>query len=274
MNDLIFTTIANAKKQTNLSYIGGINVSQKIIKGRKVNNTITYCVYLAPAKTSGYEVCPNATIECKKGCLATSGRAAIELWSGSNQIHDCRINKTKLFFEQQTFFMNWLIAEITSHYNRAKKLGYEFAVRLNGTSDIDWANVKLNGKNIFEIFPAISFYDYTKNPKKFENKPSNYHLTLSYTGKNWEKCKELLGLGVNVAMIFNIPNHKGLPIIFDGYKVIDGDITDVRVKDETGIIVGLHWKKIADAKLNEEVKNSCFVVQPNDIRITHYIVKE
>ncbi len=266
MAKLKFTTIGQAKKQTKLSYIGGINVSGKIIKARKINKTITYCVYLAPANTSGYNVCSGSTPECRKGCLATSGRAAIELWSNNNQIHDCRIKKTKLFYEQPEFFMQWLMAEIQGHYKLASSHGYDFAVRLNGTSDINWANVLHNGKNIFDTMPHINFYDYTKVASKFNNKPSNYHLTLSYTGRNWEKCKVILEVGYNVAMVFNIKQQQPLPTMYQGYKIIDGDITDLRVKDEAGIIVGLHWKKIADPKLNEEVKNSIFVVQLQDKR--------
>jgi hypothetical protein len=44
--------------------------------------------------------------------------------------------------------------------------------------------------------------------------------------------------------------------------VINGDLSDYRVKDGHGIIVGLKWKRIAN-KVNEaKVLNSCFVVTP------------
>ena len=56
-------------------------------------------MYLAPANTSGYNVCKGATKECKLGCLATSGHVAIEVASGKNMIQKCRINKTRLFHE-------------------------------------------------------------------------------------------------------------------------------------------------------------------------------
>ena len=267
MSELKFTTISNARKQTKLSYLGGVNISQKIIKSQKVNSFMTYCLYLAPASTSGFNVCTNSTPECRKGCLATSGRAAVELWSNINKIHNCRINKTKLFHEQPSFFMDWLIAEIKSFQNKANKLGYGFAVRLNGTSDINWANVKHNGLNIFETLSDIQFYDYTKMPSKFYGIADNYHLTLSYTGHNWEVCKFILSMGFNVAMIFNVPNNKPLPKSYNGYDVVNGDLTDLRIKDAKGIIVGLHWKKIADKAVNEEIRNSVFVIQPNDVNV-------
>lgn len=257
-----FTTMANAKRQTGLSYLGGVNVSQKIIKSQKVDNTLTYCLYLAPAKTSGYQVCPFSTPECRKGCLATSGRARIELQGGIDMIKNCRIKKTRLFFEEQTFFMDWLIAEIKSKLKSANKKGLNFAVRLNGTSDIDWVNIIHKGKNIFQYFPTVQFYDYTKQPSKFDNIPENYHLTLSYTGRNIDICIKHLNNGGNVAMVFNT---KVLPKTWNGFKVIDADISDSRYKDTKSTIGGLKWKNIADKKANIEVKNSVFCIQENDI---------
>ena len=39
--------------------------------------------------------------------------------------------------------------------------GFKPAVRLNGTSDISWERFK-----IFEMFPGVQFYDYTKIYKR------------------------------------------------------------------------------------------------------------
>ncbi|MDZ7785966.1 MAG: hypothetical protein U5L95_02485 [Candidatus Saccharibacteria bacterium] len=111
------------------------------------------------------------------GCLNTSGRVAVEEFSGKCTILNARIKKTKLFYEQPEFFMQWLIADIEAKQVKAQKDGYFFSVRLNCTSDIDWENVRVNGQNIFEIFPDVQFYDYTKNANKFNNLAPNYHLT-------------------------------------------------------------------------------------------------
>ena len=258
-----FITIGNAKKLTGLSYIGRTAVSAKLEKSEKVDNVATYCVYLAPHKQSGYNVCSHATPECIKECLATSGRAGMEILSGKDKTIQSRIKKTRLFHENQEFYMNWLIAEIKTAHRKATNENKGFAVRLNGTSDIDWANVIHMGKNIFDHFPEIMFYDYTKNHKKFLNKPLNYDLTLSYTGRNWEACKQMLNKNVNIAMIFNL---KVMPKSFEGFEVIDGDITDLRIKDKKGIIVGLHWKRIANKAINLEIKEGIFVIQPDDNR--------
>lgn len=257
-----FTTIANAKKQTGLSYIGGVSTSAKIMHSQEFSHQHTYAIYLSPAKLSGYQVCSHSTPECRLGCLNTSGRAGIEEFSGQSMIKNCRIKKTQLFFEETNFFMQWMIAEIINYRKRAARQGFFFSVRLNATSDIDWSKVYVNGKNIFQIFHDVNFYDYTKNAGKFVEKASNYHLTLSYTGRNWNLCEVALQQGYNIAMVFNVKHESQLPLTYRGYQVINGDLTDYRIDDAKGIIVGLKWKRIANRIAEKQVLNSCFVVNP------------
>lgn len=260
-----FTTIQKAKEQTGLSYLGNINSSAKMMKNKKVNHQYTYAIYLAPANTSGYNVCSHSTPECRSGCLATSGRAGMDIMSGKNRIKNCRIRKTRLFYEEPEFFMAWMIAEIKYFQRKAQKDGFYFSVRINATSDIDWAKVLVNGKNIFEIFHDVNFYDYTKNPGKFDDMPINYHITFSYTGRNWQLCEALLKAGHNIAMVFNVKKETELPAKYKGYTVINGDLTDYRIADANGIIVGLKWKRIANKEAEKQILQSCFVIQPNDI---------
>jgi len=118
-----------------------------------------------------------------------------------------------------------------------------------------------NNQNIFDIFPNIQFYDYTKNINKFLKAPTNYHLTYSYTGENWSNCLSLLEKKYNVAVIFNINKNKQLPSHYKDFLVIDGDLTDFRPNDPKGVIVGLRWKRIQDSSINNYVKHSAFVIQ-------------
>lgn len=265
MNTLIFKNCTQAKKQTGLSYLGGVNSSAKIIKNAKVSKVNTYCIYLAPANLSGFNTCSHSTPECRMGCLNTSGRAGMEQIAGKTMTVNCRNKKSRLLFEQTSFFMQWLIAEIQAKQALSHKKGMEFAVRLNGTSDIDWSEILVNNKTIFELFPDIQFYDYTKNPNKFKNIAKNYHLTMSYTGRNWQVCEMLLQQGFNVAVVFDVKRNKTLPTEFNGYKVVNGDLTDYRPLDGKGVIVGLRWKVIADKQVNDYVRQSCFVVKPQTI---------
>lgn len=265
MELMTFKNRTQAAKLAGVSYLGGVNTSAKIIKNAKVSKVNTYCIYLAPANLSGYNTCSHSTPECRMGCLNTSGRAGMEQLAGKTKTVDCRNKKSALLFEQTNFFMQWLIAEIQAKKALSYKKGMDFAVRLNGTSDIDWSAILVNGKTIFEIFSDIQFYDYTKNPNKFKNIAPNYHLTMSYTGRNWQVCEMLLQKGFNVAVVFDVKKGKELPTEFNGYKVVNGDLTDYRPLDGKGVIVGLRWKKIADKEVNDYVRQSCFVVRPNKI---------
>lgn len=60
-----------------------------------------------------------------------------------------------------------------------------------------------------------------------------------------------------------------LPTSYKGYQVINGDLTDYRIADAKGIIVGLKWKNIANKEAEKQILQSCFVVQPDDINC-HY----
>lgn len=257
-----FKNIAQAKKETNLSYLGTINSNAKTIKNKKVGN-YTYILYLSPYNTSGYNVCPYSTPECRLGCLSNSGRVKIETYTGKNMIKKARVKKTKLFFEERDFFMNWLIAEIKAYKAKAKKDGYYFSVRLNGTSDIDWTEIKVNGKTVFEIFPDVQFYDYTKNFGMFQKElPLNYHLTFSYSGRNLLDSLKVLDRGYNVAVVFSDSNF---PEKWNGYPVINGDFTDYRPNDGNGVIVGLKYKNVADKRINKWMMQSCFIVKTDNV---------
>ena len=255
--NMVFTNISQAKKLTGLSYLGSVASSSKIAKGLKYNER-TYILYLAPASVSGYNVCPMSTKECRDACLAESGHNRIDV--KENRINKSRIAKTKLFFEHREFFMKWLVTEITKAHLEANTLGYRFSVRINGTSDIDPQSFKLDGKNILEWFPLVTFYDYTKVAKRFSllDKYSNYDLTYSFSGYNMIDCERLLSERKGrVAMVFE---GKRLPSTFMGYKVIDGDEYDMRYIDEPGVIVGLKFKKVRN---KIDTANNPFIIPMN-----------
>ena len=274
-----FINCSQSTKKTGLSYLGNVGSSSKIKKNTKILNIDTFVLYLAPHKMSGYNVCPLATKDCIKGCLNTSGYAGIEIVTPDkeNKIINARIKKTKFFYEQRDFFMDWLVAEIKATKNLSLNKGNEFSIRLNGTSDINWNAYKINGKTIFELFPDVQFYDYTKVPNRFNNIPENYHLTFSYTGYNWNDCINVLDKGYNVAVVFDIfkthnmlaKNIVSLPTKYKGYNVIDGDITDYRPFDNKGSIVGLRFKRIANKKDAIKVKKSRFIVNPSNKDCTY-----
>lgn len=262
LKNAIFVNRTQATNLTGLSYIGSTTNSMKTDKGEKYGIT-TYMVYLAPHKLSGYNVCPYATKECINSCIHETGHVRLEKLSGHTTIEKCRIKKTHLFKINPNFFMTWVIAEIAASSILAAKKGNKFAVRLNGTSDIKYEDIKYEGKNIFEIFPHITFYDYTKVPnRKIDNYP-NYSLTFSYTGKNVASCLFALDQGQNVAIVFNVKRGQSLPDFWRNYPVLDGDLYDYRPADQKQSIVGLRFKVGSDQNINETAKNSVFVVDPD-----------
>jgi len=251
-----FISKAQAKRETGLSYLGGVATSSKIKKGLKYDE-MTYIIYLAPAKMSGFEVCPMRTAECTAACLNESGHNKIDIHE--NKINKSRITKTKLFFEQRNFFMHWLVDEIASAAKKAQREGMTFSVRLNGTSDLSPEIFKLNGKNILEIFPSVQFYDYTKvfNRIRLTSKYPNYDLTFSYSGENMTETIAALDSGVRAAIVF-----EEVPESYLGRTVIDGDEYDMRYVDNSDVIVGLKYKKVRN---KIDFKTNKFVISKESI---------
>lgn len=181
-----YTSIRN---RYGIRYLGSTISSQKVVKSLK-KGVMTYIIYIAPSDISGYKVCPNDTY-CKDLCLNSSGQRKLEMWSNKNTIGNARIKKAKMFYENRADFMALLIHEIEYYSEKAKKEGLDFAVRLNGTSDLSPIIFKHDGKSILDIFPNIQFYDYTKviGRLNIPKRHPNYDLTYSFNGYNWEECK-------------------------------------------------------------------------------------
>lgn len=213
----------------------------KIVKGEKFGY-MTQGIHFAPSNVSGYNVCPSASQGCALVCLNTSGRGRMK------SIQDSRINKTRSFFKDKQRFLCNLVKEIESACKRANKKGLRPCFRLNLTSDLPWENIRCNdGQNIFEKFPQVNFYDYTKVFKRMESylsgkMPRNYHLTFSRSESNDQQARLVLAMGGNVAVVF----RNQLPEKWENRNVIDGDESDLRFNDPQGCVVGLVEK--GDAK--------------------------
>ena len=210
----------------------------KLLKGTK-KGYLSSVLHFAPADLSGKEVCPKRTAGCTSACLNTAGRGGIfKKGESTNVIQQARIRKTKMFFENRSSFMSLLLKEISNTIKKANKLGLTPVFRLNGTSDLAWEKYEiLEGRNIFQMFPQVQFYDYTKiNNRKVAHIP-NYHLTFSKADGNDMDVRIALSNGMNVAAVFHT-----VPENYLGRPVIDGDETDLRFLDPKGVIVGLKAK--------------------------------
>ena len=210
--------------------------SAKTIKGEKIGY-LTAIIYLKPDDI----ICSMArTAGCMLGCLESAGRGAF------NSVQLARISKTEYYKNNQQAYMLSLCADIWTTARKASKLGLELLVRPNGTSDILYENIiVVDHKNIFQLFPDVQFYDYTKHPaRNLTNKTAdNYDLTYSYSGLTPEKIthKGLLNPhNSRIAVVFM--RKADIPAQFNAWPVIDGDNTDVRHIEPKNVVVALYAK--------------------------------
>jgi hypothetical protein len=210
--------------------------STKTVKGEKLG-FLTGIVYLVPDDN----ICPLARLAgCFEGCLNSAGRGAF------NSVQNARKAKTEFFYKQQQAFLLSLAADIHSLQQKAKRLNMIPLVRPNGTSDITYENLDvLDGKNIFQLFPDVQFYDYTKHPsRKLDGKTAdNYDLTYSFSAIT-PKPISIKGLtnpnNSRVAVVFQ--KKEDIPKSFRNWPVVDGDDTDVRHIEPKSVVVALYAK--------------------------------
>ena len=209
----------------------------KIQKGTKLGY-LSFILHLAPADVSGREVCPKRTAGCTAACLNTAGRGGMfRKGETTNVIQEARKRKTRYFFEARDYFMMDLYNDIQKGIKQAKKLGLTPVFRLNGTSDLSWEKYTINDKNLFELFPTVQFYDYTKVLGRKVDRYKNYHLTFSAADGNGLDVQRAMAAGMNVAMVFD-----RVPETYMGRTVINADDTDLRFLDPKNVIAGLKAK--------------------------------
>jgi|HubBroStandDraft_2_1064218.scaffolds.fasta_scaffold12374_4 hypothetical protein len=199
-----------------------VSADAKTVKGEK-KGYLTGILYLLPADSSGItNLCTNASPGCKAACLNTAGRGVF------SSVQAGRMRKTKLLVENREEFLRQLHIDILSVIKKAKTNKMTPCFRLNGTSDLPWL-----GRYFAKKYPNVQFYDYTKHPKPWERTLPNYHLTFSYSETNAVDCMYALEHNINVAMVFDTKRGQPLPKTWCGFKVYDGDVTDLRFKNAT-----------------------------------------
>jgi len=234
----------------------------KILKGLKQGYN-TYILHLAPADLSGYNTCPKATAGCKAACLNTAGRGGMfKKGESTNMIQEARIRKTKMFYEQRQDFMLALKKDIELAIKQSKKLGLIPVIRLNGTSDLSWEKYDMiPGQNVFECFPDIQFYDYTKILGRKVKGIANYNLTFSAADGNDADVYSAISQGYNIATVFGIKKTLPMPETYMGRPVFNGDESDLRFLDPKGVVVGLYAKGKAKKDTSGFVKYPTFMLK-------------
>lgn len=231
---------------TNLFRLLSVSADAKTVKGEK-QGVLTAILYMAPSDQSGViNVCPHASAGCRAACLFSAGRGAF------GNVIAARTKRTVWFASDREGFLAQLRADIMLFVALAASKGMKPAIRLNGTSDLPYEKF-----GIFDKFPDVQFYDYTKDKGRFgrylaNELPANYHLTFSRSEENGEHAAAFIQRGGNVAVVFA---GKQLPSHYMGAEVINGDESDLRFMDARGVVVGL----LAKGKAKKD--NSGFTVE-------------
>ena len=209
----------------------------KTIKGDG-SEYLTAIMYLASWKVSKViNVCANAELAgCIDGCLFSAGRGQM------HNVKSARIRKTEWFAKDRMAFMQQLVDDVRSFVAYCAKRGIQPCVRLNGTSDIRWELIKIDGLSLMDMFPSVQWYDYTKIANR-RNVPANYHLTFSYSNANpkyAQMVEQAISNGMNVVVVWRTKHT--IPARFLGLPTIDGDRDDLRFLDPKQCIVALYAK--------------------------------
>lgn len=186
-------------------------------------------------------ICVDSTPECRAMCLVYAGQNMADPYNLK-----LKIATTEALLREPGAFCRLLLAATHLFSCGAKCEGMLPFVRLNVYSDLPW-EVLFPG--LFQHFPDLQFYDYTKIPGR--KTPKNYDLTFSYSGHNIVEAKSELRRGVRVAVVFGVKRNHDLPDRFWGKTVVDGDLHDLRPLEPGGVIVGLRWKQPFGTKAAE-----------------------
>lgn len=198
---------------------------------------LTYILYLASAAYDK-RLCPSAG-DCIKSCLIVkAGRGAIG--GPDNMVQRARKRKSDQLFSDRAGFLLQLNSEIVRAKAKASKLGLPLAIRLNGGSDLDWTDV-------YSMHPDVQFWEYTKRVDLAVklNGLNNVHVTFSHSEQTTPRImRTLLEHNINIAMVFETRKGRALPGAVGTVPVVDGDLTDLRFLDPTGVVVGLRLKSL------------------------------
>ena len=198
--------------------------SMKTLKGEKLGYT-TAILYLQPAaKVARVTLCAGAKMSgCEAGCLISSGQL------GMTHGQNAATKRTVLWMLRRAEFILQILDEVDA---LTRKYGGRLAIRLNGTSDIDF----------FEIIsqrPDVQWYDYTKIASRMSRDYGGAKYSLTYSGSAFTSASmrataRAIDAGHNVVLAFNTKQLAGeftLPAELPSY-----DETDLRFLDAPAVV--------------------------------------
>lgn len=184
--------------------------------------------------SGGFNTCPRASRGCAAACLTFSGQ------SGMPQAQRAQAVRTAFLLSAPACAGLLIGDEIRRALKRSRRIN----LRLNTTSDIRWEIVA--PQMVQALADAgVLLYDYTAWSPADRKVSQAYSLTYSAKEPSHTSDEYLRGVLLrsgNVAMPFDTPRGKPLPLFWNGFPVIDGDQSDERRNDPVGVVVGLRAK--------------------------------
>jgi hypothetical protein len=216
---------------------------------RMTGNTIERLAQIRGVKSSAFTLCKGATPECRASCL---------VYSGHNNPYNMVIKfaRTTALLSEPVAFARMLMESVAIHARRMESQHFAPMFRLNVFSDVPWELVmpwffSVTHRDV--DFGKLQFYDYTKVVGR--KLPDNYDITFSYAGPpnaaatrfeydtNHRRVAVVFLTGAD-GKPFGVKTARKTPLPPEwcGFRVVDGDISDMRPLDPPGVIVGLRWK--------------------------------
>lgn len=207
----------------------------KLEKSSKRDNVRTLSLMLTPYRGAFGNACPAASAGCAAGCLNTSGKGDMP---GVQYARMVRMAFLVMWpWESGVILAHEWCRELASHGDT--RLGF----RPNCVSDIRWERVT-PGMLVALIDAGVSVYDYTAfRPGLRDGRPDGY--TLTYSAKETHDDAWIAGMvaaGHNVAVPVHVKPSQDMPATWRGLPAIDGDVSDWRPGDPTGVVVLLRAK--------------------------------
>lgn len=225
----------------------------KFVKSRKININVVG-LSLAHSWVSGRNLCPFSTLNCTKSCISTTGAQnnmkRIPMLAGEELSTDwkCKLDRTKLYFEDYKKFKMLVKIEVEKQYQVSKArqivdgVKSKTGIRFQTTSDLDFGKLILEmQKEILDLKEYVSFYDYTKGIVRIDNHHKDYDLSYSYNDNTTiSDCFHVLESNHNVVIVLEFMKKSDFPFSKISFSengktliadLVSGDDHDLRAID-------------------------------------------